>query len=91
MFLSASKSKPKWKPIREGFNFLEFIERGIDVDDLADRSSQRLRIPTHQPSAEEQEMEEQYDSAGDLNFDEVVGETGGVPEAMENQFRHDEF
>lgn len=90
-FFAAVLSDNKWKPIREGFDFLYFIDNNIggvngvrlEKEDNEEDEDERDRLSLRTRTREENSAEERYDTIVDVNDDKR--------EESEPRRKHDEF
>ncbi|XP_066911813.1 uncharacterized protein [Clytia hemisphaerica] len=91
----ASLARPKWKPVREGFDFLYYIDNDIGgrhgrrIEDVTVEQQQkhdtiRTRDGYREPERDESEQEDFFDTAGDINVDDT-------DDAKPPSRTHDEF
>ena len=96
LFFIAVLSDNKWEPVREGFDFLYFVDNKIgfpdgarleDSEEEEANDDERSRPPPRLHTREESAAEEKYDIADDVNADNKD------QESWENEppRRHDEF
>ena len=91
-------SDNRWKPIRDGFDFLYYIDNNIggsqgrSLSDMNNKEGGRRESLVERHTQEESDAEEErYDTAGDVNFDDDKGKTNEEEETEANGRKHDEF